>query len=223
MSKVEASLTEQIDAILPQTQCRECGYPGCLPYAQALAQGLASVDKCPPGGEPVLQALGQLLQVDVSAYKEEVQKKTRKPSLAVIREKECIGCTKCITACPVDAIVGSRTLMHSIISHECTGCGLCVEPCPVDCIEMQEEPLAEYDKPLARQRFHAKQTRLLRDEHERQQAYRKKRQLAEKSADALSDIQAKQLYIQQALSRVNQSRNPNPSAAPKAQDPNLEH
>ncbi|CEG58941.1 RnfABCDGE type electron transport complex subunit B [Legionella fallonii] len=193
---------KEIDALLPQTQCGECGYSGCLPYAEALAQGSASINKCPPGGVATLQSLATLLHLDATPYMQEVKEKTRSPSVAIIREAECIGCTKCIKACPVDAIIGSGKLMHAVIAHECTGCGLCVAPCPVDCIDMVSLPAEEYDRDLARQRFNAKQTRALRDEHEKQQNYREKRQLVEQEADRVQDIQAKQDYIQQALARV---------------------
>jgi Na+-translocating ferredoxin:NAD+ oxidoreductase subunit B len=125
----------------------------------------------------------------------------------VIREIECIGCTKCIKACPVDAIIGSAKLMHSVLNHECTGCGLCVAPCPVDCIEMVTLSEIEYDKHLARTRFNKKQTRLLREEQEKHQAYREKRQLALKEENKAEDIQAKQAYIQQALARVKARKN----------------
>ncbi|MBA2648931.1 MAG: RnfABCDGE type electron transport complex subunit B [Legionella sp.] len=192
---------KEIDALLPQTQCRECGYPGCLPYAQALAQGQTTINKCPPGGEEVLQALGTLLNKDPTPYLEELQQINRLPSIAYIRESECIGCTKCIAACPVDAIIGSRQLMHAILVHECTGCGLCVEPCPVDCIEMHPQPESQFDKQLARTRHQEKKVRLLRDEHAAQQQYRKKRQLVLQK-DNVQEIQAKQDYIQQALARV---------------------
>lgn len=194
---------KDIDALLPQTQCGECDYAGCLPYAEALAQGSAPINKCPPGGVKTLQALGALLKIDASPYEQEMAKKTRGPSVAVIREAECIGCTKCIKACPVDAIIGSAKLMHAVIQHECTGCGLCVAPCPVDCIDMVDLNEPAYDKERARQRFHAKETRLLREEHAKQQAYREKRQLAVQSASQEQDIKAKQEYIQQALARVN--------------------
>lgn len=193
---------KEIDALLPQTQCGECGYSGCLPYAEALAQGTTTINKCPPGGVVTAKALGALLHIDPRPFLGEIEANTRSPSLAVIREAECIGCTKCIKACPVDAIIGSGKLMHAVINHECTGCGLCVAPCPVDCIEMVPLPAAEYDKDLARKRFHAKQTRLLRDDHEKQQAYREKRQLTMKAMDKTQEIQAKQDYIQQALARV---------------------
>lgn len=193
---------KEIDALLPQTQCGECNYSGCLPYAEALAQGSATINKCPPGGVKTVKALAALLNLDATPYLDEAIANTRAPSVAVIREEDCIGCTKCIKACPVDAIIGSGKLMHAIISHECTGCGLCVTPCPVDCIEMVTLPVPDYDKDLARQRFNDKQTRLLRDEHQKQQAYREKRLLTKNSANQLQDIKAKQDYIQQALARV---------------------
>ncbi|KTD20880.1 iron-sulfur cluster binding protein [Legionella lansingensis] len=191
-----------IDALLPQTQCGDCGYAGCLPYAEALAQGIAPINRCPPGGASTVKALGELLGIDATPYLAEAQATQRPPSRAFIREAECIGCTKCIQACPVDAIIGSGKLMHTVIAHECTGCGLCVDPCPVDCIEML--PLLEtaYDKEQARQRYHARQARFLREEQEKQQAYREKRKLAAESSNHLQDIKAKQDYILQALARV---------------------
>lgn len=196
------NLVKEIDALLPQTQCGECDFSGCLPYAQALAQGTAAINKCPPGGVATVKALGRLLAIDSSAFVDDMAAKTRAPSVAVIQEAECIGCTKCIKACPVDAIIGSGKLMHAVISHECTGCGLCVDPCPVDCIEMVTLPDTAYDKDLARARFHAKQTRLLRAEHEQQQLYREKKQLALQTQNKQQDAKAKQDYIAQALARV---------------------
>ncbi|MBA2657387.1 MAG: RnfABCDGE type electron transport complex subunit B [Tatlockia sp.] len=192
-----------IDAVLPQTQCGECSFAGCLPYAEALAQGKAAIDRCPPGGVSTVKALAELLSIDASPYLLEASANTRAPALALIRESECIGCTKCIQACPVDAIVGSAKRMHSILSTECTGCGLCVEPCPVDCIEMVAIPEPEYDRALARKRFNARQARLLRDEQDKQQLYREKRKLVIQSSDSLQNLEAKQSYIQQALDRAN--------------------
>jgi electron transport complex protein RnfB len=197
------SLVVELDALLPQTQCGECGYPGCMPYAEALAQGVAPINKCPPGGVVVVAALGKVLGIDPKPYLQEAEDNTRAPSIAVIREAECIGCTKCIKACPVDAIIGSAKTMHTVITHECTGCGLCVEPCPVDCIDLVEVSEEQYNRDLARKRFNAKKTRLLRLEHEQQQMYREKRLLAKQAKDAQHDIKAKQDYIQQALARVN--------------------
>lgn len=193
---------KEIDALLPQTQCGECSYAGCLPYAEALAQGSVAINKCPPGGVATVKALGALLHIDAEPYIQEALANTRAPSVAVVREADCIGCTKCIKACPVDAIIGSGKVMHAVISHECTGCGLCVEPCPVDCIEMVTLPEPAYDESLARIRFNAKQTRQLREEHAQQQAYREKRQLARQTSGQVADIQAKQDYIQLALARV---------------------
>jgi Na+-translocating ferredoxin:NAD+ oxidoreductase subunit B len=195
-----------IDALLPQTQCGECGFNGCLPYAEALAQGKATIDRCPPGGVATIKALGDLLAIETRPYLS-VEIKTRLPALAQIREAECIGCTKCIQACPVDAIIGSGKLMHAVIATECTGCGLCVEPCPVDCIELVTIPEPVYEKGHARQRFNEKRARLLREKQEKQQAYQEKRELVNKSTDAILDIKAKQEYIRQALVRVQTRKN----------------
>jgi electron transport complex protein RnfB len=126
-------ITEQINALLPQTQCGQCGYPGCRPYAEAIAAG-DKINKCPPGGEATIQALADLL--DVEAEPLDAVEGEKPKMVAFIREAECIGCTKCIQACPVDAIVGAARQMHTVIVSECTGCDLCVEPCPVDCIDM---------------------------------------------------------------------------------------
>ncbi|TVZ39933.1 electron transport complex protein RnfB [Alteromonadaceae bacterium 2753L.S.0a.02] len=137
--KVEGDpLVEQIDALLPQTQCGQCGYPGCRPYAQAIVDGDA-INKCPPGGHTTIAALANLLDVEAPALDAEHGEESATKKVAFIREEECIGCTKCIQACPVDAILGAAKQMHTVIASECTGCDLCVEPCPVDCIEMRPE------------------------------------------------------------------------------------
>lgn len=193
---------KQIDALLPQTQCGECGYPGCLPYAEALAQGQAPINLCPPGGVETLRALGRLLDVEAEGYVAAMAEKTRLPALAAVREADCIGCTKCIQACPVDAIIGAAKQMHAVIGPDCTGCGLCVPACPVDCIDMLPIPSPAYDPERARQRFHARKTRLLKAQHEQQQLYRQKSQLAVDKADQA----AKQQYIQQALARVQRKK-----------------
>ena len=139
--KVEGDpLVEKIDAILPQTQCGQCGYPGCKPYAEAIAKGEADINCCPPGGEEGIRKLADLLGREVKALSEEHG--TEKPkSAALIDENTCIGCTLCMQACPVDAIIGAAKQMHTVATGLCTGCELCIEPCPVDCITM--EPLAE--------------------------------------------------------------------------------
>ncbi len=130
-------IVEQIDNLLPQTQCGQCGYPGCRPYAEAISNGDA-INKCPPGGQTTVNDLANLLGVDAPELDESHGTETEKRIVAVIREDECIGCTKCIQACPVDAILGAAKQMHTVIADECTGCDLCVEPCPVDCIDMVE-------------------------------------------------------------------------------------
>jgi electron transport complex protein RnfB len=128
-------VVEQIDAILPQTQCGQCNYPGCRPYAEAIASGEADINQCPPGGETGIKALADLLGVEPSPLNPDNGLEKPK-ALAIIDETACIGCTLCIQACPVDAIVGAAKFMHTIIESECTGCELCLPPCPVDCIDM---------------------------------------------------------------------------------------
>lgn len=135
--KVEADpIVEKLDALLPQTQCGQCGYPGCKPYAQAIAEG-DSINKCVPGGDPTIKRIAELMGVEVP-----VDGPIEPPikQVAFIHEDLCIGCTKCIQACPVDAIVGAAKLMHTVLKRECTGCDLCVAPCPTDCIEMIDVP-----------------------------------------------------------------------------------
>ncbi|MCX7627094.1 MAG: electron transport complex subunit RsxB [Methylophilaceae bacterium] len=132
-------LVDKIDAILPQTQCGQCGYPGCRPYAAAIAKGEADINQCPPGGEAGVRALADLLGVEPKPLN--TAHGVPKPkSVAVIDENLCIGCTLCIQACPVDAILGAAKQMHTVIASECTGCELCVAPCPVDCITMVPIP-----------------------------------------------------------------------------------
>lgn len=132
-----------VNSVLPQTQCAQCGYPGCRPYAQAIVDGEA-INRCPPGGGQTINALANLLGRDVVPLDEEVPE-SMGPAVAVIREDECIGCTLCIAACPVDAIVGAPQLMHTVIEDMCTGCDLCREPCPVDCIDLVAQTNASID------------------------------------------------------------------------------
>ena len=134
--KVEGDpLVARIDAILPQTQCGQCGYPGCKPYATAIAAGEADINQCPPGGDAGAHALADLMGVEYKPIN--AANGVEKPkAVAFIDEATCIGCTLCIQACPVDAILGAAKHMHTIISSECTGCELCLAPCPVDCITM---------------------------------------------------------------------------------------
>lgn len=185
---------EQIDALLPQTQCGLCGYGACMPYAEAIVFEGAPINLCPPGGIKTLRALGELTTQDPAPFLEEMAQKTKPKMLAVIRENECIGCTKCIQACPVDAIVGSSKQMHTVIAAECTGCELCVAPCPVDCIEMlltqatdtEEQMMAEQ----ARKRFNARATRL------------KNEKIAKEQRQQPLTLAKKQSYIQEALLRA---------------------
>ena len=128
-------LVERIDALLPQTQCTKCGYPSCRPYAEAIAAGEADINQCPPGGDAGVRKLAALLGREAKPLnpRNGVEQPRR---VAVIDEARCIGCTLCIQACPVDAIVGASKLMHTVVTELCSGCDLCVPPCPVDCIEM---------------------------------------------------------------------------------------
>lgn len=126
-------LVEQIDALLPQTQCGQCGYPGCRPYSEAVANELADINLCVPGGETVVIALSELTGKAVKPIEAEVKPK----QFAFIKEEECIGCVKCIAACPVDAIIGAAKFTHTVLTQECTGCELCIPVCPTDCIVME--------------------------------------------------------------------------------------
>jgi electron transport complex protein RnfB len=171
---------EQINNILPQTQCGQCGYKGCRPYAEAIALGTADINQCPPGGDEGIEQLAQLLEVTPKPLNPAFG--VHKPkSVAFIIEKDCIGCTKCIAACPVDAILGAAKFMHTVIASECTGCELCVAPCPVDCIVMQPlaQPLSAVEKTsraqLAKRRYEARNLRKQQEELEIAERARQKR------------------------------------------------
>lgn len=160
-----SDLAKKIDAILPQTQCGLCGFNGCMPYAQALAENAAAINLCPPGGVKGLFAISEILKQDPMPFISDMEQKAKPAMRAIIREAECIGCVKCIKACPVDAILGSAKQMHTVIADECTGCELCIAPCPVDCIEMVAitEP-AEDKKNHYRKRYQSRQTRLTQEQ-----------------------------------------------------------
>lgn len=151
-------LIEKLDALLPQTQCRQCGYSGCRPYAEAMADGAAAANQCPPGGDETARALATTLGAAFQAVDPRFGV-TKAPALALIDEAACIGCRLCIEACPVDAIVGAAKLMHTVIAEACTGCELCLPPCPVDCIRMIPADHAP-SAPMARARFAAREQRL---------------------------------------------------------------
>lgn len=166
-------LVSAIDALLPQTQCTRCGYPTCLAYADAIARDDADINQCPPGGADGVAALARLLGREPKPLNP-ANGIEQPPLVAVIDEGICIGCTKCIQACPVDAIVGAAKRMHTIITAECTGCELCLPPCPVDCIDLAviaAVPLARERVMLraahARSRFDARNVRLARERSER--------------------------------------------------------
>ena len=133
------ALARQIEDRLPQTQCAQCGYPGCRPYAAAIAGGEADINRCPPGGAATIRALADLLGREAKPLDRSVGEE-KPPLVAVIDEPRCIGCTLCIQACPVDAIVGAAQRMHTVLADECTGCELCLPPCPVDCIDLVPAP-----------------------------------------------------------------------------------
>ena len=164
-------LVERIDALLPQTQCTQCGYAGCRPYAEAIAAGTADIDQCPPGGDEGVARLARFLGRDAKPLNP-AHGVYRAPQVAVIDEAACIGCTKCIQACPVDAIVGASKLMHTVIAAWCTGCELCLPPCPVDCIAL--EPVPRLPPADASRDRHERRTRRLerdaREETERLEA-----------------------------------------------------
>lgn len=164
MPDVDDDLARRIDDLLPQTQCRQCGFQGCRPYADAMVQGTPH-NLCPPGGTALQERLAALLGRPSLPLVIPAGVAPGIRQVAFIREEECIGCAKCIEACPVDAIVGARQFMHTVINHECTGCELCVEPCPVDCIDLirrpeQAQTLTDGTRFHARERYQARQARL---------------------------------------------------------------
>lgn len=187
---MSALTPEDIDAVLPQTQCGLCGHGGCMPYAEAMIYENAEINLCPPGGLPVLHKLGNLLGKNVSAYEDEMREKGKPKLLAVIREAECIGCTKCIQACPVDAILGGAKQMHTVIRDECTGCELCIAPCPVDCIDMINATDENNDADQYRQRFLAREARLKQEQQEKN------------SKSLRQEINERKSYVQAALERA---------------------
>jgi len=198
-------LADRIDALLPQTQCTQCGYDGCRPYAEALARGEADVNRCPPGGEDGMRALADFLGVERKAIAPECGEPVTKPEVALIDEETCIGCTRCIQACTVDAIMGGPKSMHTVIAAECTGCGLCLPPCPVDCIEMvpsaDPTPLRQRAEQF-RARYEARNARLAREAEERE------RRRAEKRARvaARDDRERKRGEIAAAVARARARR-----------------
>jgi electron transport complex protein RnfB len=210
-------LAQRINALLPQTQCTKCGYQGCEPYAQAIALEGAAINRCPPGGDAGIAALAQLLKQPLVAL--DTNCGLHQPlQVAVIDEQFCIGCTLCIQACPVDAIIGASKLMHTVLPDQCTGCDLCVAPCPVDCISMVPvTPLRRWtpqDATRARTSFEARQRRLAQQpESLRQSPAFGKADVSASATGATHDAVTldhanKQAAIAQALTRARARRTP---------------
>ncbi|MDB5805570.1 MAG: rnfB [Betaproteobacteria bacterium] len=206
-----STLADRIDALLPQTQCTRCGYDGCKPYAQAVAVGAADINQCPPGGAAGVVKLAQLLGRAPKPLNP--ANGIEQPlTIAVIDESLCIGCTLCIQACPVDAIVGAAKLMHSVLPDWCTGCDLCVAPCPVDCISMQTvappRDWTQADADLARSRYHARNERLAAEKHEREQKLAAKTSSSSPPQDpgAVEAAARKKAIIAAAMERARAQR-----------------
>lgn len=214
------AISEAVDAWLPQTQCTQCGYPHCRAYAEAMAQGGADVNRCPPGGDITINALARLLGTIATPLDPECGKHEPR-MLVAIDENLCIGCTLCIQACPVDAIVGAAKSMHTVIASECTGCELCVPPCPVDCIDILPAPKQpaephwtwpEYSPVQtrrARERTHARLRRLGRLEQDR--VLRKKHRVMRQR----SDSECTRQKIKAAVERTRSQRRSKPASSLK--------
>jgi Na+-translocating ferredoxin:NAD+ oxidoreductase subunit B len=197
LNQPAADLAGRIDALLPQTQCRLCGYAGCRPYAEAIAGGRAGINQCPPGGDEGARELAALVSVAFQPVDPRYGL-FKPPAVAVIDETLCIGCTLCIEACPVDAIVGAPKLMHTVIVHTCTGCELCVAPCPVDCISLAQtgaQPTRE------ERRIAAGQARL---RFERRTARGARDRQAARSAGRGGETSVNPQLVQRAIERARQ-------------------
>jgi Na+-translocating ferredoxin:NAD+ oxidoreductase subunit B len=173
---------DDIDALLPQTQCTRCGYSGCKPYAEAIASGEAQINQCPPGGAATIAALASLLE-RARLPLNPANGIEGPPTVAIIDEERCIGCAKCLPPCPVDAIVGARRYMHTVIEALCTGCELCIAPCPVDCIVMVPRSALRGDQlapapSLNRERYAAHSARLARRASEQAELLQRRKHVA---------------------------------------------
>jgi electron transport complex protein RnfB len=188
---------DQIDALLPQTQCQLCEFNGCRPYAEAIAHENAPLNRCLPGGIAVLQNLGELMQQDMTPHIKNFN--TKAPTVVVIDEATCIGCTKCIDACPTDAILGSGKKMHTVITDACTGCELCIPPCPVNCIEILPAASITPEKSIRwRIRHERKKERLLRIKKESEHKHQ---------TQLKPDLADRKKAIEEALARVQKKKN----------------
>lgn len=221
MSDSYRSLADQLEDLLPQTQCTKCGYPACRPYAEAMASGEALHNQCPPGGAEGIARLAAVLGKPVIPLNP-VNGTERERPVAVIDESLCIGCTLCIQACPVDAIVGAAKQMHTVVPSLCTGCDLCVAPCPVDCIAMVSvtpgktgwHAWSRSDADAARARYHARRERLLREktENDARLAAKAAAKLEALNAEAAGSPEAqaeqarKRAIIEAAIERARQQK-----------------
>ncbi|MDB6063329.1 MAG: electron transporter RnfB [Verrucomicrobiaceae bacterium] len=202
---------EAIDNLLPQTQCGDCGHPGCRPYAEAIAKG-EPINRCPPGGDKTIVALAAFLQRDILPLDGITKPKT----VAFIREEECIGCTKCIDACPVDAILGAAKHMHTVIIDECTGCNLCVDPCPVDCIDMLPAISDQLDKPMHyKTRLLARNSRLQRIAEQREKLRASRKQKLESKTTETLKPKSKLDEVRDAIARAKAKKS---ALAPASSD-----
>jgi len=203
-------LIEQIEAVLPQTQCRQCGFDGCHPYAQAIVQS-ETINRCTPGGTQIINRLAKLLNKPMVPLHKDHQPKAA-PHTVVIREEDCIGCTKCIQACPMDAIVGSAKQMHTVIASDCTGCDLCIPPCPVNCIAINPLPTGKAEALLTSER--SQQNRYLFDR--RKQRLMRQKQIRSKTRQQYSE-QHSHAKVQAAPAKLNRKGNTFALKALKAQ------
>ena len=199
---------KQINNLLPQTQCGLCDYDGCKPYAEAIVNNNEKIDHCLPGNIRTLIKLAKMTNQDPTPMLANMQKNYKPPSLVIIRENECIGCTKCIQACPVDAIIGSAKQMHTIITTECTGCDLCIEPCPVDCIDVIKlneisERIQQTKSQLAQLRYEYRNVRLAKFSKNRKQKHQSAKL---NTVNRKQTIEARKAAILAAVERVEKKR-----------------
>lgn len=222
MNATDFALVDRIDALLPQTQCAKCGYDGCRPYARAIADGAAEINQCPPGGAAGIAQLARLLD-RVPLALDPARGEERPLRVALIDEQLCIGCTLCIQACPVDAIVGAARRMHTVLQDHCTGCDLCLPPCPMDCIAMvtpaPERQWTQRDADASRQRHGARAQRLAREHTEHAERLEVKAQAKLRELDGRHDLASdeadrKKAAVQAALQRARARRASGAAAAP---------
>ncbi len=201
------SLTEQIDAVLPQTQCGQCGFDGCKPYATAIVEGHADIDQCPPGGDAGVAQIAAILNIAPKPLNT-TYGHPKPPAIAVIDESQCIGCTFCLRACPVDAIIGAAKHMHTVLTELCTGCERCIAPCPMDCISMVSVPapatpeIRQQIADGARERYHLRLLRLTRNQQQRTKKPEQNQPQEAPIPTAQQATDAKQAAIQAAMERA---------------------